>query len=203
MPKKTSFWIVLWVIIKISFISFGGGNAVFPVLKRDVVEKRNWIDEHEFNELIIKTNLLPGPSIVQSFTYISIRMLGFWRGMIVTLIGTLPHVLFFFGIFLGISYLPQRYLLVVSAAVLPTVAGIVLAFTIDFIKKNKGSVHAATFWIIFIFTLAYSLFVPAPFNAPIFPMLVIIVYVTILFIVTSKKTKVKTNVQEQEGEENA
>ncbi|WP_027334003.1 chromate transporter [Mycoplasma elephantis] len=197
MQKKISFWVVLIIIIKISFISFGGGNAIFPIIKKEVLEKRKWLEEDEFNNLIVKTNLLPGPSIVQSLSYIAIKILGFWKGSILILLALIPHILLFFSIFLCISYLPQKYLYVVSVAVLPTIAGIVLAFTINFIKKNKNEINKSIFWLIFLFTLAYSIFMPAPFNAPIFPMIFIIIYITIVYIVSLLKSK-----KEIKGEQN-
>lgn len=189
MSKKPSFWIIFWIIVKCSFISFGGGNAVFPVLKEEFVVKRNWLSVEEFNGLIIKSNLLPGPSVVEAFAYLSFKFLGFWKGFICTFIATLPHVFFFFGIFIAINFLPTKYLWVISVGVLPTIAGIVLAFTVDFIKKNKKSLRPAIFWTIFFIALCATLFLPTPFNAPVFVMIILIGYAIISDIVKTKKAK--------------
>lgn len=58
--KVNLFWKVFWFILKISFISFGGGNAIMPIAKRYSVEKYNWLTSAEFDEVVIMTNLLPG-----------------------------------------------------------------------------------------------------------------------------------------------
>ncbi|WP_342277392.1 chromate transporter [Spiroplasma endosymbiont of Nephrotoma flavescens] len=39
--------------MKISFFGFGGGNAVMPLIKNEVVVKKRWITEDEFNHLLI------------------------------------------------------------------------------------------------------------------------------------------------------
>lgn len=197
MYKKPNFFIVFWIIMKCSLISFGGGNAIFPVLKTEIVEKRPWLTTEEFNDLIVKTNLLPGASVVQAFTYISIKLLGFWLGMLLSFLATLPHVILFFVIFWGISYLPERYLWIVSIAVLPTIAGIVLAFTVQFMHKNIKSLHPIIFWTIFLISFLVTIFLPTPFNAPVFVMIIIILYAVISQSIAIHRAKKKIVSEEQ------
>ncbi|WP_342263340.1 chromate transporter [Spiroplasma endosymbiont of Clivina fossor] len=60
--------IILTIVLcffKNIFFDFGGGNAVIPLIKNEVVVKKRWITEDEFNHLLILANTIPGPSIFQ------------------------------------------------------------------------------------------------------------------------------------------
>ncbi|WP_342224531.1 chromate transporter [Spiroplasma endosymbiont of Asaphidion curtum] len=47
--KWQLYWQLFYVFLKISFFGFGGGNAVMPLIKNEVVVKKRWITEDKFN----------------------------------------------------------------------------------------------------------------------------------------------------------
>lgn len=57
--------------IKIAFLSFGGGASAIPFMKKEYLENRKWISEEEFSDMVILSNLLPGPTISQIVLLIS------------------------------------------------------------------------------------------------------------------------------------
>ncbi|UWV92884.1 chromate transporter [Mycoplasmopsis cynos] len=85
MQEKIGFWKLFFFILKISFIELGGGNLLTPVIKKEIVENKKLLDVKEFDQIVIVTNMLPGASVIQCISYISIKLLGKVKGIIITL----------------------------------------------------------------------------------------------------------------------
>ncbi|MEA4206047.1 chromate transporter [Mycoplasma sp. 1199] len=185
--KKVSFWELFWFIIKVTFIGFGGGNALLPVIKKEAVDNKKWITNEEMDDIVIVTNMLPGASVIQTLSYISISLLGKFKGTLVTLFGILPHVIFAF-IFLVIltRYIPSEYLKIISVGVLVSIIAFLIAFAQRYIKQSKQSLKLPVWLIIMLFSICVSLFVPSPYNLPIFSIVIILFVFAVIFLVNKK-----------------
>ena len=51
---------LLFTMMKIGAIGFGGGNALVPVIEKSVVEEEKLITAEEFEEDILVANITPG-----------------------------------------------------------------------------------------------------------------------------------------------
>ncbi|MEA4276626.1 chromate transporter [Mycoplasma sp. 21DD0573] len=185
--KKVSFWELFSFIIKVTFIGFGGGNALLPVIKKEAVDNKKWITNEEMDDIVIVTNMLPGASVIQTLSYISISLLGKFKGTLVTLLGILPHVIFAF-IFLVIltKYIPSEYLKIISVGVLVSIIAFLIAFAQRYIKQSKQSLKLPVWLIIMLFSICVSLFVPSPYNLPIFSIVIFLFVFAIVFLVNKK-----------------
>ncbi|MEA4191371.1 chromate transporter [Mycoplasma sp. 2248] len=185
--KKVSSWELFWFIIKVTFIGFGGGNALLPVIKKEAVDNKKWITNEEMDDIVIVTNMLPGASVIQTLSYISISLLGKFKGTLVTLFGILPHVIFAF-IFLVIltRYIPSEYLKIISVGVLVSIIAFLIAFAQRYIKQSKQSLKLPVWLIIMLFSICVSLFVPSPYNLPIFSIVIILFVFAVIFLVNKK-----------------
>ncbi|MEA4162460.1 chromate transporter [Mycoplasma sp. 4404] len=185
--KKVSFWELFWFIIKVTFVGFGGGNALLPVIKKEAVDNKKWITNEEMDDIVIVTNMLPGASVIQTLSYISISLLGRFKGTLVTLLGILPHVIFAF-IFLVIftKYIPSEYLKIISVGVLVSIIAFLIAFAQRYIKQSKQSLKLPVWLIIMLFSICVSLFVPSPYNLPIFSIVIILFVFAVVFLVNKK-----------------
>lgn len=67
---------------RIGVTGFGGPPAHVALLRRLCVVERGWITEHEFEDGIAATNLLPGPASTQLAIFCGWRVRG-WRGGLV------------------------------------------------------------------------------------------------------------------------
>ncbi|AWX42965.1 chromate transporter [Metamycoplasma cloacale] len=190
--KRFIFWQVIWFIILTTFVGFGGGNAIMPVIKKQAVDKRQWLTEEEFDHVVIITNMLPGASVIEALSYIAIKLLGFWKGMIATIIAILPHCLLAFGLLLLTKYIPKEYLYVIALGILVTIIGLLINFAIRYLKKSFKPLGFTLWFSLFLITLLFSLFIPTPYNMPVFIMLSII---AIFFIVVSIKKKHKKRME--------
>ena len=52
---------LFWVFFKIGAFTFGGGYAMIPLIQREVVNKRKWLEEGEFMDMLAIAQSVPGP----------------------------------------------------------------------------------------------------------------------------------------------
>ncbi|WP_040545478.1 chromate transporter [Mycoplasmopsis alligatoris] len=192
--KKTfkDFLEMFWFILKISLIGFGGGNALMPVIKSEAVEKKKWLTLEEFDRMVIITNMLPGPSVIQSLNYIAVRFFGKWNGTFITLIAILPHVGIAFLFYFLINLLPINYLYVISVGVLSVIVGILIVFALRYLKMSKLRLPNILWISLFLLTFAFCFFIPNPYNVPIVIMILIFIFIFIFEMVVLKINKNKT-----------
>ncbi|MGD2156396.1 MAG: chromate efflux transporter [Anaerolineales bacterium] len=68
--------------LKLGFTAFGGPAAHIAMLRSEVVERRRWLDDHKFLDLLGATNLIPGPNSTEMIIHIG-YLQGGWRGLII------------------------------------------------------------------------------------------------------------------------
>ena len=78
---------IFWVFFKIGMFTIGGGYAMLPIIQKEVVDKKGWMENEEFLDAISLTNSLPGPLATNSATFIGYRVLGI-KGALVAILGT-------------------------------------------------------------------------------------------------------------------
>jgi chromate transporter len=61
---------------RIGVTGFGGPPAHIALLRRLVVQRRRWIEEHELEDAIAACNLLPGPASTQLAIFCALRVAG-------------------------------------------------------------------------------------------------------------------------------
>lgn len=67
---------------KLGVIAFGGPAAHVAMMRDEVVERRKWLGDQEFLDLVGATNLIPGPNSTELAIHIG-RERGGWRGLAV------------------------------------------------------------------------------------------------------------------------
>ncbi|HYT30008.1 MAG TPA: chromate transporter, partial [Actinomycetota bacterium] len=50
------------VFLKLGLIGFGGPAAHIALMRREMVDRRAWVDERRFLDLFAASNLIPGPT---------------------------------------------------------------------------------------------------------------------------------------------
>ena len=94
------------VFLKIGAFTFGGGYAMIALLENEFVEKRNWLEQKEFMDMVAIAESTPGPVAVNSATYIGYKMAGTAGAAVATLGVCLPS----FGIIYLISLFFDQFL---------------------------------------------------------------------------------------------
>lgn len=72
--------------LKIGTFTLGGGYAMLPLIKREIVDNKQWIDEEEFMNMIALAQAAPGLIAVNSAIFIGWRC-GGWKGVVGAVIG--------------------------------------------------------------------------------------------------------------------
>lgn len=87
------FWQLFYTYLKIGTFTLGGGYAMLPLIQREVVDRKHWIDEEEFLNMIALAQAAPGLIAVNSAIFIGWRVSG-WRGVCGAVLGAvLPSFL--------------------------------------------------------------------------------------------------------------
>jgi chromate transporter len=72
---------VLWLFLRLGCTAFGGPAAHIAMMREEVVQRRQWISEERFMDLIGVTNLIPGPSSTELAIYLGYLRAG-WLGLL-------------------------------------------------------------------------------------------------------------------------
>lgn len=101
--KDISVWLIAWVFLRLGFTSFGGPAAHLAYFRQEIVERRGWLDEQRYADLVALCQFLPGPASSQ--VGIGIGLLkGGWRGALAAwCCFTLPSVLLLVVLTMGLA----------------------------------------------------------------------------------------------------
>jgi len=131
---------LILTFVKIGTFSFGGGYAMIPFIREEVVEIHQWISPGRLLDLIGISQSTPGPIAINLATYIGYQQGGFGGSMAATLAVSLPS--FFMAVFLW--RLKQRgaelpVLTAVFSGIRPAavglIAGVCIAMGFDAVKN--------------------------------------------------------------------
>jgi chromate transporter len=70
------------LFLKLGTIGFGGPAAHIALMRQEVVERRRWLSEDHFLDLVGATNVIPGPNSTELAIHIGRERAG-WKGLIV------------------------------------------------------------------------------------------------------------------------
>ena len=76
---------LFWTFAKIGAMTFGGGYAMLPILQRELVEKREWVQEEELMDYFAIGQCTPGVIAVNTATFIGQKLRGSLGGVVATL----------------------------------------------------------------------------------------------------------------------
>ncbi|MBE5851860.1 MAG: chromate transporter [Lachnospiraceae bacterium] len=74
-----------WAFMRIGGLTFGGGLTMLPMLKFELVEKKNWITEDELIDCYAIGQCTPGIIAVNTATFVGYKKAGISGGIFATL----------------------------------------------------------------------------------------------------------------------
>lgn len=96
-PPSGSVRDIVGPYLKLGLTSFGGPVAHIGYFRRELVEKRRWVSESEFAQLIALTQFLPGPASSQLGFSLGLVRAGWLGGVMAFALFTLPSALVMFA----------------------------------------------------------------------------------------------------------
>lgn len=161
---------IFLVFLKLGLTAFGGPVAHLGFYRHEFVEKRRWMSEKAFAELLAVCQFLPGPASSQMGFSIGLTQAG-WLGAIAAFIAfTLPSALLMFA-FASIAHLMDGETgqavinglkLVAVAVVAHAVWGMAQKLAPDWTRR---AIATGTFIILLFFSLAWMQLVVIVFGA--------------------------------------
>ena len=85
MMKLKQLWDIFWTFFKIGAFTFGGGLAMLPLIQKEVVDKRNWVNEAEVLDIFAISQSVPGVISVNSAIFLGKRVAGISGALAATL----------------------------------------------------------------------------------------------------------------------
>jgi chromate transporter len=73
---------IAWVLLRLGAVAFGGLGATLSLLQRDLVDRRQWLQESDISEALAITKALPGSTGIQVVAYLGWRLRG-WPGALI------------------------------------------------------------------------------------------------------------------------
>ena len=86
-------WELFWAFAKVGVMTFGGGYAMLPILQRELVENRGWVQEEELMDYFAIGQCTPGVIAVNTATFIGQKRRGILGGIVATLGVVFPSLI--------------------------------------------------------------------------------------------------------------
>ncbi len=142
--EKTSLWEIAAVFAKIGMFTLGGGYAMIPLIDREVVKKRHWLEDEEFMDILAIAQSAPGLLIVNISIFAGYRLRG-KRGSVAATIGScLPSFLIILAIAIFFKQFRDNiYVEKFFKGVRPVVVALIAVPVLDMIIKSKLNIFRA------------------------------------------------------------
>ncbi|HHY39016.1 MAG TPA: chromate transporter [Clostridia bacterium] len=92
-PRKPSPLSIFLVFFNIGTFTIGGGYAMVPLIRREVTERKNWLDDTEFLDLIALSQSGPGAIAINTAVLVGHRLAGIPGAVVATLGAILPSLI--------------------------------------------------------------------------------------------------------------
>ena len=176
MKKKANFKTILELFIsflKIGAFTFGGGYAMIPLIQKEAVEKRKWIEDKDILDIIAIAESTPGPISINASTYIGYKVGGFLGALFSTLGLVIPSFIIiylislFYKTFIEISFIRSIF----KGLSVGVIALLIFAF-IKLKKQMKLNISTTIIFFLVLIYLVVNYFIGI--NIPFFTLILIL-----------------------------
>lgn len=136
---------------KIGLFTFGGGFAMIPLMKKELVDNHGWIEEDKFIDSISITQSVPGAVAVNLAIFFGYNMSGVVGALVAAFAVALPSFIIILLIAIGFDKFSQ-YMIVknIFKGIRPAVVGLITYACIDLARNVNWSSPLITTIIIVI-----------------------------------------------------
>ena len=92
---------------RIGMFTFGGGYAMIPLIEREIIYNKKWIDKDELLEIISISQMTPGPIAINAATFIGKKRMGILGSIAATLGVISPSLLVIILISIFLASIPS------------------------------------------------------------------------------------------------
>jgi len=129
---------MIWALLRVSILGFGGGPSSIPLLHKEAVEKYKWFTDEEFTNILAIGNSLPGPILTKMAGYVGYYLKGTLGAIIAILITTVPTIAAMIGLFALLGSVSGNVHVENATTAIEPVIGVMLAvMAYQMWHKNK------------------------------------------------------------------
>jgi chromate transporter len=147
---------ILWVFTKIGLFSYGGGNAVLPLIRQEVVINNMWMKGTEFTDLVAISQVTPGPIAINAATYIGYKVGGLGGSILANLGIILPTfimMLFITKAFMKFKH--NEYVQNMFSGILPVTVGLIASAAV-MVSYGSFADYKSVLIFVGVFIAAYK-----------------------------------------------
>lgn len=140
------YWELFIIFFKIGAFTFGGGYAMIPLIRNEVVTKKKWLDDTEFMDMLAIAQSMPGPIALNTSLFVGNKKLGF-KGSLFSGLGIiLPSfiVILFIALFF-VHFKDNEIVIKVFKGIRPAVVALIAA-PLMILGKSAG-IRLNNVWI--------------------------------------------------------
>ncbi len=178
------YWDLFLVFFKIGAFTFGGGYAMIPLIRNEVVNKKKWINDDEFMDMLALAQSVPGPISLNTAIFVGNKRLGF-KGSLFTGAGIiLPSFIVILIVAILFTQFKDNHVVErVFKGIRPTVVALIAAPLVG-LGKSAG-VKLNNIWIPIVVALSVWLLNVSP----VYIILISIILGIVYFLFVKFKTK--------------
>ena len=87
------YWQLFWIFFKIGAFTLGGGYAMLPLLEREIVHNKKWIDGKDFIDMLDLAQSAPGVIAINTSIFVGYKIKGVPGSLVTSLGCALPSFL--------------------------------------------------------------------------------------------------------------
>lgn len=141
---------------KIGAFTIGGGYAMIPIIQKEVVEKKRWIDEDDFMDVLAISQSAPGLLAVNISIFLGYRLKGVKGSVVATLGSVLPSFLIILLIAMFFAgYQDNPAIIKIFKGIRPVVVALIAVPVINMAKKAKLNIYTGLFAIATALLIAF------------------------------------------------
>ena len=127
---------------KIGAFTIGGGYAMIPIIQKEVVEKKGWIEEEDFMDVLAISQSAPGLLAVNISIFLGYRLKGVKGSIVATLGSVLPSFLIILLIAMFFAgYQDNPTIIKIFKGIRPVVVSLIAVPVINMAKKAKLNIY--------------------------------------------------------------
>ncbi len=164
-----SYWQIFLAFAKIGAFTFGGGYAMLPIIRNEIV-KRGWLNEEDFTDIIALAQSAPGLLAVNISIFTGHKLKGTKGSIVATLGSILPSFIIILAVaMLFTGYQDNPTITKIFKGIRPVIVALIAVPMIEMAKKSNRKWWA---WVITGLTLALVAFLNV---SPIYILLTVII----------------------------
>lgn len=123
--------------LKIGAFSFGGGYAMLPLIKKEIIEVHGWLTLTEFIDILAVVEMTPGPIAINSATFLGYKVGGVLGSIVATIAVILPSIVVILVIAHFLSkFKNSPYVSCAFSGIRPVVLGLILSASLTVAKNS-------------------------------------------------------------------